>query len=151
MERYKNFSTNEAKKLWKKKLIHNRLIEFLEEEQSLFYRQFDFWKYFSTNHTILTLLEGKQKALDDEKFVCKIFMGLEKVFYTVSHDILLEKLNHYCRRGTANDWFRCYLRIQSVSVNCFNSDYKTVKYGVSQGSVLGPLLFLILWMMLILQ
>ena len=124
----------------KKKLIHNRLIEFIEEKQSLFYRQFDFRKYFSTNHTILTLLESIQKALDGEQFVCKIFIDLEKAFDTVSHDILLEKLNPYCRRGTANDWFRCYLRIQFVSVNCFNSDYKTVR---SQGSVLGPLLFLI--------
>ena len=70
---------------------------------------------------------------------------LEKAFDTVSHDILLEKLNHYGIRGIENDWFRFYLsdRTQFVSINGFNSDYKTVKYGVPQGSVLRPLLFLI--------
>ena len=127
------------------KLMHSRLIEFLEEKQILYYRQFGFRKDFSTNHAILTLLESIQKALDDGQFACGIFIDLEKAFDTVSHDILLEKLNHYGIRGIANDWFRSYLsdRTQFISINGFNSDYKTVKYGVPQGSVLGPLLFLI--------
>ena len=125
--------------------MHSRLIEFLEGKQILYYRQFGFRKDFSTNHAILTLLESIQKALDDGQFACGIFIDLEKAFDTVSHDILLEKLNHYGIRGIANDWFRSYLsdRTQFVSINGFNSDCKTVKYGVPQGSVLGPLLFLI--------
>ena len=59
--------------------------------------------------------------------------------------MLLKKLNHYGIRGIANDWFRSYLsdRTQFVSINGFNSDCKTVKYGVPQGSVLGLLRFLI--------
>ena len=91
------------------------------------------------------MLESLQKALDDRQFASWIFIDLEKAFDTVSHDILLEKLNHYGIRGIANDWFRSYLsdRTQFVSIKGFNSDYKTVKYGVPQGSVLGPLLFLI--------
>ena len=115
------------------KLIHGRLIEFLEGKQILYYRQFGFRKDFSTNHAILTLLESIQKALDDGQFACGIFIDLEKAFDTVSHDILLEKLNHYGIRGIANDWFRSYLseRTKFVSINGFNSDYKTVKYGVS--------------------
>ena len=114
------------------KLIHRRLIEFLEGKQILYYRQFGFRKDFSTNHAILTLLESIQKALDDGQFACGIFIDLEKAFDTVSHDILLEKLNHYGIRGIANDWFRSYLsdKTEFVSINGFNSDYKTLKYGV---------------------
>ena len=125
--------------------MHSRLIEFLEGKQILYYRQFGLRKDFSTNHVILTLLESIQKALDDGQFTCGIFIDLEKVFDTVSHHILLEKLNHYGIRGVSNDWFRSYLsyRTQFVSINGFNSDYKTVKYSVTQGSVLRPLLFLI--------
>ena len=61
------------------------------------------------------------------------------------HDILLEKLDHYGIRDILSDWFRSYLsdRSQFVSINGFNSDYKNIKYGVPQGSVLGPLLSLI--------
>ena len=77
------------------KLMHSRLIEILEEKQILYYRQFVFRKDFLTNCVILTLLEGSQKALDDGQFACRIFIDLKKAFDTVSHDILLEKLNHY--------------------------------------------------------
>ena len=127
------------------KLMQGRLIEFLEGKQILYYRQFGFRKDFSANHVILTLQESIQKALDDEQLACGTFIDLEKAFDTVSHDILLEKLNHYGIRGIANDCFRSCLsdRTQFVSVNGFNSDYKTVKYGVPRGSVLEPLLFLI--------
>ena len=70
---------------------------------------------------------------------------LEKAFDTTSHDILLEKLCHYGVRGISNDWFRSHLsdRTQFVSITGFNSDYKTVKYGVPQRSVLGHFLFII--------
>ena len=81
------------------KLMHSRLTEFLEGKQILYYRQFGFRKDFSTNHAILTLLESIQKALDDGQFACGIFIDLEKAFDTVSHDILLEKLNYYGIRG----------------------------------------------------
>ena len=99
------------------KLMHSRLIKFFEEKQNLYYRQFGFRKDFSTNHAILTLLESIQEALDDGQFACGIFIDLEKAFNTISHDILLEKLNHYGIRRISNDWFRSYLsdRTQMVS------------------------------------
>ena len=125
--------------------MHSRLTEFLEGKQILYYRQFGFRKDFSTNHAIFTLLESIQKTLDGRQFACGIFIDLEKAFDTVSRDMPLEKVNHYGIRGIANDWFRSYLSdiTQFVFIDSFNSDYKTVKYGVLQGSVLGPLLFLI--------
>ena len=63
----------------------------------------------------------------------------------MSHDIVLEKLDHYGIRDISNDWTRSYFsnRSQFVSVNGFKSDHETIKYGVLQGSVLCPLLFLI--------
>ena len=96
----------------------------------------------SANHAILTLLESIQRALDDRQFACSIFIDLQKAFDTVSHDILLEKLNHYGVRVKANYLFRSYLsdRTQFVSINGSNSDCKTVNNGVPQGSVLGPFL-----------
>ena len=76
-----------------------RLIELLEGKKILYYRQLGFRKDLSTNHAILTLLESIQKVLDDGRFACRIFIDLEKVFDIVSHNILLEKLNHYGIRG----------------------------------------------------
>ena len=124
------------------KVTYNRLTEFLEERQVLYYKQFGFQNNFSRNHVILYLLEIVQKALDDGKIACGIFISLEKAFDTVSHDILLEKLDHNGIRGISNDWFRSYLseRSQFVSISDFNSDYKTIKYGVPQSSVLDELL-----------
>ena len=89
------------------------------------------------------MLESIQKALDVGQFACGISIDLEKAFVTVSHDILLEILNTYVITGISNGWFRSYLsdRTQFV-VNGLNSDYKTVKYGVPQVSVLGLLLLL---------
>ena len=56
--------------------MHSKLIEFREEKQILYYRQFWFRKDFSTNPAILTLLESIQKALDDGQFACRIFIDL---------------------------------------------------------------------------
>ena len=70
---------------------------------------------------------------------------MQKAFDTVEHDILLAKLEHYGIRGMTNNWFKSYLfnRKQFVLINGHISNQTSVKYGVPQGSVLGPLLFLI--------
>ena len=91
------------------------------------------------------MLEITQKALDGGQIACGTFIYLEKALDTVSHDVVLEKLDHYVIRGISIGWLRSHLshRSQFVSTNGFNSGYKTMKYGVPQGLVLSPLVFLI--------
>ena len=78
-------------------------------------------------------------------FTCGVFIGLEKAFDTVNHGILLYKLNHCGIRGVANQWFASYLsnRHQKVLINGEASQRLPITCGVPQGSILGPLLFLI--------
>ena len=97
--------------------MHSRLIEFPEEKQFLYYRQFGFRKDFSTDHVMLTLLESMQKAPDDGQFVCRIFIDFEKACDAVSHDVLLEQVNHYGIRGISNNWFRSYLSLLLLMVS----------------------------------
>ena len=96
-------------------------------------------------HALVSLTESIRKNLDERNLGCGIFVDLEKVFDTLEHDILLSKLEHYGVHGLANEWFKSYLlnRKQYVSINGYGSNLADVNIGVPQGSVLGPLLFLI--------
>ena len=80
--------------------------------------------------------------MDNGIFSCRVFVDLEKAFYTVKHRILLSKLCHYGIRGKCNDWITSYLsdRTQSVTVNGATSEISNIICGVPQGSILGPLL-----------
>ena len=127
------------------KIIHKRVYKFLEKYKILYKYQFGFRLGHSTNHALVEITEKIRKALDAGDLACGIFIDLQKAFDTVNHDILLNKLEHYGLRGTSNCWFKSYLsnRKQFVSINGTNSSVKHISHGVPQGSVLGPLLFLI--------
>ena len=84
--------------------------------------------------------------MDKKLYTCGIFIDLQKAFDTVNHSILLQKLSHYGIRGIVNDWFTSYLvgRKQIVEIGSRNKSSKEILlFGVPQGSILGPLLFLI--------
>ena len=107
--------------------------------------EFGFRQNISTGHALINLTENIRQAFDEGYIGCGKFVDLQKAFDTVDHEILLENLNHYGVRGVSNDWFRSYLsnRQQYVSVNDYDSGITKIKCGVPQGSVLGPLLFLL--------
>ena len=93
----------------------------------------------------MQLYDKISDALDQRKVTVGLFMDLSKAIDTVSHDILLSKLEHYGLRGLASRWFRSYLsgRTQFVQYNGHDFSPSYIKCGVPQGSILGPLLFLL--------
>ena len=125
--------------------MFNRTYDFLDKYKCIYNLQFGFIKKYSVNHALIKITESIRSALDDGKTVCGIFIDLQKAFDTVNHSVLTDKLNHYGIRGTANNWFKSYLdnRKQFVSINDTDSQLVEVIHGVPQGSVLGPLLFLV--------
>ena len=126
-------------------IMHKRLSKFLSKYNCLYDLQFGFRKSHSTTHALMYLTESIRKALDQNHFSCGIFIDLQKAFDTVDHKVLLYKLFHYGIRGIENEWFKSYLsnRTQFVSINGTSSKEYNIDHGVPQGSVLGPLLFLI--------
>ena len=127
------------------KLIYVRLISFLNQQKFFNAHQFGFRKNHSSSHASILLIEEITKAFKSKQHVLGIFLDLSKAFDTIDHGILLNKLYHYGIRGLAHDWFSSYLSNRTQQVEILNtlSDSKKIESGVPQGSILGPLLFLI--------
>ena len=125
--------------------MYKRLYMFLNNKNDVYDLQFEFRQHYSTSHALTNLTENIRKALDDGNIGCGVSADLQKAFNTVDQQILLTKLNDYGIREVSSDWFKSYPsdRNQYVSINAYESGLFTVNCGVPQGSVLGPLLFLL--------
>ena len=127
------------------KLMYNRLKSFLDKHNLLYHCQYGFREKCSTQHALIDIVDRIQLNIDKKLFSCGIFIDLKKAFDTVNHSILLQKLEHYGIRGVLNNWFSSYLndRYQTTQVGPYVSKKERCLCGVPQGSVLGPLLFLL--------
>ena len=107
--------------------------------------QFGFRKGHSTSHALNFSINHNQEAMREKQHVLGIFIDLSKAFDTIDHKILSHKLRHYGVRGNAHSLFESYLSNRSQYVHCLKTDSHclNITYVVPQGSVLGPLLFLI--------
>jgi hypothetical protein len=127
------------------KLIYGRMMTYITANNILYKGQYGFRKDHSTFMAVMEMYDKISEARDNGHFSVGIFLDLSKAFDTVNHEILISKLNHYGIRGICLNWIRDYLRgrKQCVSYNGHASPMLDVKCGVPQGSILGPLLFLI--------
>ena len=127
------------------KLVHKRLYCFLDQNEILYNNQYGFRNNHSATHALIDITEKIRNALDSKYYACGVFIDLEKAFDTVNHTILLDKLNYYGVRGITNTWFKSFLqdRYQYTNIKECSSEKLLITHGVPQGSVLGPLLFLL--------
>ena len=127
------------------RLMYNRLIGFINDNDLLYEYQFGFQKGKSTYMALVILLDKISEALENGECVVGVFLDFSKAFDTVDHDILLMKMKSYGIIDTAYDWFKSYLcdRVQYVTYNAMQSNRSAITCGVPQGSILGPLLFLL--------
>ena len=127
------------------KLMHSRIINFLDSNNSLYEMQYGFRSGRSCEHALLKAQHVLLESLSKKQISLLLLIDFSKAFDMVEHTILLRKLEHYGIRGLALKWMTSYLknRSQFVSLSGVNSSIKQMQYGVPQGSILGPLLFII--------
>ena len=127
------------------KAIYNRLSSFINKNNILYEHQYGFRSNYSTSLAVIQLVEQISSSVDNKELSLGIFLDLSRAFDTVNHRILLTKLEHYGIRGLALKWITSYLTNRKQFVEYINtsSDHKTVTCGIPQGSILGPLLFIL--------
>ena len=125
--------------------MYNRMLNYLDNNNLLYEYQFGFREKHSPNLAVIYLVDKISNALQNGEYVLGLYLDLSEAFDTINQKILLEKLEFYGLRGVVLKWLADYLsdKKQFVEYNSCASSYKDITCGVPQGSISGPLLFLI--------
>jgi exonuclease III len=127
------------------KVMANRLVDHLDFNKIIDPNQYGFQRSRNTEHNLLQVINYISNELNNGNYCVGVFLDLRKAFDTVSHDILLKKLAHYGITGIPLRWFTSYLadRTQQVEIEGSLSRPCPINISILQGSILGPILFLI--------
>ena len=125
--------------------MYNHVLEFMDKNNIIYKYQFGFRQKHSTQQAIISLVNKITSCIDSGDLMIGVFLDLKKAFDTVNHTILIRKMYAYGIRGNILKWFESYLtdRSQYVTYDGIKSNTLFLNCGVPQGSILGPLLFII--------
>ena len=127
------------------RLMYNQLFRYFCNLKMFYKSQYGFRKHHSTEYAVLELIDRVSYAMDQNLLPVNIYLDLSKAFDTLDHNILLHKLNYYGVKGNSLSLLKSYLtnRTQQLQYNDTISDPSLIQCGVPQGSILGPLMFIV--------
>ena len=123
------------------RVIYEQIADYLENDKMLTSCQFSFRRRYNTELAVTLFTDNIRRTMDHGKLTGAVFVDIQKAFNTVEHSVILKKLPYYRISGAELSWVKSYLKDRYQFVQCGNSksSCQLVKYGVPQGSILGPL------------
>ncbi len=127
------------------KVVFKRTLFFMNHHNIIYQKQYGFRPNHSTVDAVIDLTQNIYNTYEEKEHGIGIFLDLSKAFDTLNHNLLLKKLEWYGIRGKALEWYTSYLNNRKLFIKYNNSesDFFDLHYGVPQGSILGPLLFIL--------